>query len=275
MKPTEIDLKSIISANYLMPENMLQAYVECINLAMPSNTSGRPRGILERILHGIFYVLRTGIQWRALPYVFGKPMTIYHWFTQLCQKGLFSETWTFAIGKLQERNLLKLMHQSLDSAHRKAPAGGNLTGPSPVDRRKLGTKIVIQADGQGIPIGLSIAASNQHDQIIFRKAFLDAMSRLKRQQDCTFLHTDKGFDSKKNAALVAQFSMVRIAPQRVYKKRKDTQKEIQKDQYRWVIERSISWFNRFKRVAMRNERDQKRYLAWVQLAAQTMCFSKL
>lgn len=43
MKPIEIDLKSVISAKYLMPEKMLIAYLERFNLAMPLNKIGRER----------------------------------------------------------------------------------------------------------------------------------------------------------------------------------------------------------------------------------------
>jgi putative transposase len=274
MKPTEIDLTSVISKKFLMPENMLIAYLERINLAMPEKNLGRHRTDMGRIFNGIYYMLRTGVQWDALPYVFGKPRTVYHWFSLLSRCGFFEELWAYSIDKLQENNMLNLCHQSIDSTHRKAPAGGQSTGASPVDRAKTGSKIVIQTDTNGLPIGLVIASSNCSDQKLLKPVFIDTIGRIK-QKDSAFLHTDKGFDSKSNAEYVKSFCMTKITPARVYKKRKQSQLVVSRDHWRWVVERTISWLGRCRRVFTRYERLAKHYLSWVQLAAQRLCFSRL
>lgn len=201
---------------------------------------GEKELILIRVLHGIYYVLRTGIQWDALPFVFGRPKTVYHWFATFSLWGFFDETWTYAIDKLQEKQALSLCHQSIDSTHRKALSGGSATGASPVDPAKPGSKIIIQTDATGLPIGLFVAASNRHDQELLKPTFLDTIKRIKRQQDSTFLHADRGFDSDSNAKFVKTFCMIRISHSRIYKKRKQTQTDILRDRYRWVVERTIS-----------------------------------
>ena len=41
---------------------------------------GRPPLDLRRVLNGIFYVNKTGGQWRMMPHDFGNGMTIYGYF---------------------------------------------------------------------------------------------------------------------------------------------------------------------------------------------------
>ena len=41
---------------------------------------GRPRTLLRQVIDGIFYVLRSGCQWRLLPKDLGAWVTIYGWF---------------------------------------------------------------------------------------------------------------------------------------------------------------------------------------------------
>jgi len=114
---------------------------------------------------------------------------VYDWFAKLSREGLFDEAWTHAIQRLQEKGALKLEHQSIDSKHRKALSGGQAIGPSPVDRAKPCSKLVIKSDANGLPIGLALASSNCSDQKLLKPVFLDTISRIKRQQNCTFLHT--------------------------------------------------------------------------------------
>lgn len=47
----------------------------------PPSPRGRPwRWPLREILNGIFYVIRTGAQWRQLPYEYPPWQTVYWWF---------------------------------------------------------------------------------------------------------------------------------------------------------------------------------------------------
>jgi putative transposase len=51
----------------------------------------------------------------------------------------------------------------VDGIFVKAPLGGEMTGPNPTDRGKLGTKRHVLTDGQGIPLSVVITAANTHD----------------------------------------------------------------------------------------------------------------
>ena len=49
---------------------------------LPNKPRGVPRVDDRRVLNGIFWVLRTGAPWRALPKEFGPPTTCYHRFVR-------------------------------------------------------------------------------------------------------------------------------------------------------------------------------------------------
>ena len=54
-------------------------------------------------------------------------------------------------------------HLSVDGSITKSPCGGEVSGRSPVDRGKQGTKRSVACDGDGIPLHLVAARANDHD----------------------------------------------------------------------------------------------------------------
>jgi putative transposase len=53
---------------------------------------GRPRTTdLRAVLNAIFYLLRTGCQWRLLPREFPHPGTVYHYFRAWKDAGVLAE----------------------------------------------------------------------------------------------------------------------------------------------------------------------------------------
>jgi putative transposase len=87
---------------------------------------GRPRTVdLRRIAAGVFYVLRTGIQWQAVPREqFGPPTTVYYYFRQWDDAGVFAELWRSALALFDFLDGIDWEWLSLDGAMRKAPLGG-------------------------------------------------------------------------------------------------------------------------------------------------------
>ena len=51
----------------------------------------------------------------------------------------------------------------VDTSHVRAVGGGEETGPSPVDRSKLGSKHAILTDGQGVPLVIDTIPANTPD----------------------------------------------------------------------------------------------------------------
>ena len=94
---------------------------------------GRPRTVdLKRIAAGIFFVLRTGIHWHALPRdQFGPSSTVYYYFRQWEEAGVFEDTWAAALTAYDETVGLDWSWQSIDGCMTKAPLGGENDGAEP------------------------------------------------------------------------------------------------------------------------------------------------
>src|SRR5919109_5434877 len=80
-------------ASWELPEAVWQRMEPLI----PARKSkeGRPRTVdLKRITEGIFFVLRTGIQWQAGPRGhFWPPRTVYYYFAPWVKAGVFGQFW--------------------------------------------------------------------------------------------------------------------------------------------------------------------------------------
>ena len=97
---------------------------------------GRKRVDDRLILSGIFYVLRTGCQWNAVPGQFGSSSTIHRRFLEWIDAGFFEALWRAGLAAYAELDGLQWVWQCIDGSVHKAPLGGEATGPNPWDRGK-------------------------------------------------------------------------------------------------------------------------------------------
>ncbi|WP_141736808.1 IS5 family transposase [Oligoflexus tunisiensis] len=154
-----------------MPEQ-LWIQMESLLPARPRTTrkGGRPRlQKLKPVADAIFYKMRTGCQWNAIPRVFGASSTIHDYFQEWVELGIFERIWKLALTEYEELRGTSWKHQLLDTATVKAPLGGEKTGRNPTDRGKLGSKRSILVDGRGVPLSCEIAGANIHDAQIVQK----------------------------------------------------------------------------------------------------------
>jgi hypothetical protein len=69
---------------------------------------------------------------------------------------------------------LELEHLAVDGCTTKAPGGGQVTGSSPLDRRKQGLKGSVAAEAGGIPLAVVPASANRREDGLLTAA-LDAI----------------------------------------------------------------------------------------------------
>ena len=91
----------------------------------------------RQIFAGIVYVLRTGIQWKALPKErFGSPSAIHRYFQEWHKAGFFVELWRKGLAEYDELQGIAWQWQAADGAMIKAPMGTESVGRNPTDRGK-------------------------------------------------------------------------------------------------------------------------------------------
>jgi transposase len=141
---------------------------------------------------------------------------------------------------------LQLQDVIVDGCITKAPCGGEMAGPSPVDRAKQGTKRSTAVDGAGIPLGVLIAPANRHDSPLLAPT-LDTLSAFALPAGETTVHLDRGYDSLITRAELDRRGMAACISKR------GTPAPIQATT-RWVVERTNAWHNAFRKLAWCTER---------------------
>ena len=104
--------------------------------------SGAGRKPLDprRVLEGIFYVLRTGCQWKAVPQKYGCGSSIHRYFQEWGETGFFEKIWALGLEKYDELEGIGWEWQSVDGCMVKAPLAREAVGHNPTDRGKNGHK---------------------------------------------------------------------------------------------------------------------------------------
>jgi putative transposase len=237
---------------------------------------GRPRAPLRDVVDGIFYCLRTGCQWKAIPPEICPGSTCHDYFQEWTESGVFEELWAVALEEYDEREGLDFQWQSVDGAMTKAPLGGEDTGPNPTDRAKSGTKRSLQTDAQGIPIGLAVAGANVHDKHLlgptleYREDFGPSVPEDADEHLCL----DKGYDYPDVPELVDDVyrytAHIRSRGEEADELRRDAGKKAR----RWVVERTHGWLNRFRRLYVRWEKKTQNYFGLLQLACAFITFKR-
>jgi transposase len=88
---------------------------------------------------------------------------------------------------------LELEQLAVDSCTTKAPCGGQVAGPSPVDRRKQGLKRSVAVEAAGIPLAALPAPANHRDDGLLA-ATLDALGAVGPLPERPVVHLDAGYD---------------------------------------------------------------------------------
>ena len=141
---------------------------------------------------------------------------------------------------------LDLSDVAVDGCITKAPCGGEKAGRSPVDRGKQGIKRSMLVDGGGIPLGAIAAPANRHDSALL-EGTLDTMEIIGELPERMSVHLDRGYESKATRErLEARGLLAEIS-----EKGKPAPIAATK---RWVVERTHSWSNAYKKLVWCTER---------------------
>jgi transposase len=120
---------------------------------------------------------------------------------------------------------------------------------------------------------MGVSAANTNDSYAL-KPLVKAIPAIRprrgpRRRKPAMLHADKAYDHAELRARVHRRGIqVRIA-------RKGVETSEKLGRHRWVIERTISWLTRYRRLTIHYERKATHFLAFLTLAAAIAFFKKL
>ncbi|WP_435879208.1 IS5 family transposase [Streptomyces mutabilis] len=252
----------------------LWALIEPLLPRWPEKAPG-PRPVPDRLcLQGILYVLYNDIAWQLLPLElgFGSGQTCWRRLERWQQAGVFDQLHRVLLARMHAAGELDWSRACVDGSHVRAKGGAD-AGPSPVDRRKTGSKHHLICDGRGTPLKAITTAANVND-VTQTLALVDGVppvagrpGRPRRRPEA--LLGDKGYDSNPNRR---ELRKRRILPV-ISRKGSPNIKGLGK--LRYVVEQTFALLHQFKRLAVRWERRTELHDAFVSLACSLICWRRL
>ena len=125
-----MDDKGIARA-WRVPEELWERMEPLLPTVRRSRKGGRPPVPPRKVMDGIFYILRTGCQWKAVPREFGSGSTLHRWFQRFVKQGVFRRLWQAGLMEYDDLKGIQWDWQSIDGAMTKAPLGGEKYGAQP------------------------------------------------------------------------------------------------------------------------------------------------
>jgi len=137
---------------------------------------------------------------------------------------------------------------------------GKKIGRNPTDRGKSGTKRSLLTEGNGIPLAVAIDGANRHDKTLVASTLGDMMIERPEvtESEPQNMCMDKGYDYPDIRDLVAEYGYtahIKARGEEITAKQQIPGYRAR----RWVVERTHSWMNRFRRLLIRWEKKADNY----------------
>jgi putative transposase len=235
---------------------------------------GKPRTPDRQCADAIFYVLRTGCQRGALDATELCPHSTAHdRFQAWVAAGVFRKLWKAGVEQFDELKGIDWNWLSMDGALTKAPLGGEKTRPPSHRPRQTGRQTQPADEAHGVPIGLAMAGANRHDMKLVKQTVNSLVGKRPRptKKRPQGMCLDKGYDYAEVRDTLKEFGFtahIRARGEEAQTMKRHAGVKAR----RWVVERTHSWMNRFRRVFIRWDKSPDNYLAFLHFACALIAF---
>ena len=214
----------------------------------PSKKGRRRKHPFRELLNAIFYLVRTGCQWRNLPKDFAPWRTVYHYFRLWKRNGLWNQIHTH----LRE-------HLRLVEGRKRQPSAGIIDSQSvkstetsdergyDAGKKVNGRKRHILVDTIGLVLLVMVLPANIQDRD-GAKQLLAAFFSQKTHRRVKHIWADGGYAG---TLLARARKLWRCTVEIVKRSDLHTFKVLPR---RWVVERTFGWFGRSRRLSRDYER---------------------
>ena len=237
----------------------------------PVHPGGRPRKTDVRdVLDAILYILRTGCQWRYLPFDFPPKSTVWRYFDQWRRDGTLD--WIHDLLRRKVRTMEKPYHPrtsaSVDSQSVDTTSGGEQRGRDNV-KNVDGRKRHIVVDSMGLLLAVLVTAASVDDAaaapVLFARLEGQPMGKVVRMYADSKYHNFKLYEwVQENAGW--ELSIVR---------RPEGSKGWVKLPIRWTVERTFAWLGRCRRLSKDREKSVLSSESFLKLAMINLMLNRL
>jgi transposase len=256
-----------------LPSSILEALWVQVSALLPARQVHHPLGchrqrIPDRVIFDkLIQVLVFGCGYRRIADHTCSASTLRRRRDEWISAGVAEQLRLAVLGAYQRLFGLELEHLAVDGCITKAPCGGQVAGPSPVDRRKQGLKRSTVIDAGGIPLGVVAAGANRRDDGLLA-ATLDTLGVVGVLPERPVVHLDAGYDWQPCRQVLAERRMVGEIATR------GMPAPIQAGR-RWPVERTHAWGNQYGKLRWCTERRRVVVGFWLALAAAAIVCGRL
>jgi putative transposase len=115
-----------VESAYEIPDVLWDRIALLLPLRKKKKKAGRPRMDDRKAMSAIFYVLRTGCQWNALPRSLGASSTVHDRFQEWRLASVFKRMWIDGLSVYDKKTGIDWKWQAMDGTITKAPLGGKM-----------------------------------------------------------------------------------------------------------------------------------------------------
>lgn len=260
----------MLSVGRKYPSDLTEEQWKLIRTLIPeARPGGRPRSTdMCAVMNACFYVSRTGCGWRYLPKEYPPWQTVYDYFAQWRECGIWQKIHALLVTLTREKAGRSVSPRltMIDSQSVRAHYGENRGWDG--FKKVRGRKRQILVDALGLVHGARVHAASLEDR---REGLVLAKSYLAQGYRPQVMLADRAYNgcfadflTYNSRVKVELLSSSKYDPQATNLKPK-----------RWIVERTFAWFNHYKRLARDYERkistsETMIHLAMIQLMLRRM-----
>ncbi|WP_369009727.1 IS5 family transposase [Streptomyces sp. PKU-MA01144] len=197
--------------------------------------------------------------------------TSHRRFTEWSRARVWGKLHRLLLDELGARGELDWSRCAIDSVNMRA-AKGDLTGPTPVDRGKMGSKIHLITERSGLPLSIEISAANTHDsqglEPLVRGIPPVRPHRGPRRRKPPNSMATRGTTTTTCAGGCAHGTSPRAS-------RRGVESSQRLGRHRWTVERTVAWLAGCRRLHRRYQRKAAHFRAFAGIAAALICYRSL